>query len=69
MAEPPVCQSCGARHWFLDPCAMGGAPVAAEASASDDEMARALRFYRAHRTRQAEAARRRRAKAKDEHKG
>jgi hypothetical protein len=77
--ERPICDECGGRHWLLELCAAPGmaaeavspseqaiasyVPAPGEPPATQDEIARALRFYRAHRARQKAVMRRRRAKA------
>lgn len=65
-SEPPVCASCGARHWFLDPCGVAGPGldvprtcvsfvVEADLLAplpTPDEVTKALRYYRRHLARE-----------------
>ena len=67
MTEPPVCASCGGRHWFLDPCGTNE-PAAAlgplAATATPGEIERALKAYRAKRAKARDRMRRVRA-----HKG
>jgi hypothetical protein len=72
MAEPPICAGCGGRHWFLDPCGTrevvtAAAPGPLAATASADEIEKALRFYRAHKARARD--RQRRKRAAPDHKG
>ena len=68
MAEPPVCASCGGRHWFLDPCGTNepAAPALGPlaATATPGEIERALKAYRAKRAKARDRMRRVRA-----HKG
>ena len=66
MAEPPVCADCGGRHWFLDPCgtreaATAEAPGPLAATATAAEIEKALKYYRAHKAREADRQRRKRA--------
>jgi len=66
--QPPVCASCGGRHWFLTACidtastpsstpGASGLRLNIDPPASQDEIERAVRFYRKHRERQRNAAR------------
>jgi len=68
VTEPPVCASCGGRHWFLDPCGTNepapAAPGPLAATATPAEIERALRAYRAKRAKARDRMRRVRA-----HKG
>lgn len=64
--DPPLCASCGARHWFLDPCGVDGPELGATRAcvsfvvAADlmvplptpDEVTKALRYYRRHLARE-----------------
>ena len=74
MAEPPVCAGCGGRHWFLDPCGTREPPnplvipvADMVAGATRDEIEKALAYYRAHKAR--ERDRQRKKRAAPDHKG
>ena len=68
MSEAPRCVDCGHRHWFLDPCGVdAGAAAAREAdlnpAPTPDEVAKAVRYYRAHLKRERDRMRAKRAAA------
>lgn len=65
---PPLCRSCGQRHWFLDPCGLISPAVSDLGGQLDppptaDEVTKAVRYYRAHLKRERERNRVRRAGA------
>lgn len=66
MAEPPVCALCSGRHWFLEACgaaapspSKAAGPLAA--TATPDEVERALKLYRKKREQARDRMRKKRA--------
>lgn len=66
-AEPPVCALCSGRHWFLVACGAGDQPAAVgklgplAATATPDEIERALKLYRKKREQARDRMRKKRA--------
>src|SRR5487761_347137 len=66
MSEAPRCVDCGHRHWFLDPCGVDAGAGESRATDPDPapapgEVARAVRYYRAHLKRERDRMRAKRS--------